>query len=220
MSVEDFAQALRQAGITDATAARQWLEETVTVQKPIPSQRLLKWASLAGRAARLADASQNTALPPEVRAAAIAASSVLSNAQAEVDLSDPDQAAGLQALVQAGVLTQAEADELTQLAQVTGPRWQVEFEFDQMPEEELATIFPPSPPPKPAPDGILVQLSANVRADQQHINLVVSRAAGLRPLERLKVVRATPTRLPDDPEDRALIETVIQALSKYLQEGV
>jgi len=82
---------------------------------PITSAELLAWSGQAGRFQRLEDAADNTALPGELRSVCKAARAMILRDATQLDLSLPDRAAMLGALVASGVLTDEDANSLTAL---------------------------------------------------------------------------------------------------------
>lgn len=83
----------------------------------ITSGELLAWSGQAGRFQRLDDAADNPALPGELRSVCKTARAMILRDGTTLDLTRPDRAAMLGALVASGVLTGDDAASLTALGQ-------------------------------------------------------------------------------------------------------
>jgi hypothetical protein len=99
------------AGLSDAAAAAAYNAETVTVREPITRMALRAWGARSGarNAIRQATASPSNA----IASIALAIEDLMGGGGTDtLDLDDPNNQAMLAALVQAGVLTPAQRDDL------------------------------------------------------------------------------------------------------------
>lgn len=110
-------------GEDTAQARLDWLQESVSVVGAIGSRTLLRWAAAGARITRMRDAAANH-VSDDIRSVASAAVITIERADTELDMSDAEQVALVDALVSGGVLTVDEKAELMALATTQVPRWQ------------------------------------------------------------------------------------------------